>query len=701
MKKTPIFALMASAMLLASCGGDQASSAPTSTPASEATSAQSEVQPASQEESLPEPEISSEPAIQYQEVTIDEAIWIAAEAGETPTERIYILTGKIKSISKYAYGEMILQDDTGEIFVYGVQSADGSVYFDKLEDRPDVGDTIKLLCTLNMFGSTPQVKSGWLLEVTHATDERVFEDKTIAEAREAAAEALVSVTGVVAKITFANGHNPNGFYLVDSTGSIYIYSPSAALDVQEGNLVKANGVKTYYILETELEPAAKFGYQGSCQLQDAKVVSNDKGSHEFDKSWIKESTVKDIVETPFDTNITTNIYKVNAYLEKRPGQGFVNYYFFDLDQATGSYVYTLCNGSDFAYLDAFDGKIVTVYLSALNAKATMTGCNYRFIPVLVEDNGFQFDPKDGAEFAVNYYGVGQFLDSYDADPSLSVISSVTSELLGLKDVPLTYSSDNESIAYFETVEDGVVFHTKDPGETKINVSATYADVTFKATVDIKVNQPEVPESLTVAQAIAAEDETTITVRGIVASSLVNQSGFLMIDETGVIAIRMNDKADLEKLSLGNEVIIQGTKTHFKPGTNIIGQICVNEATLVLNLYGSHDYSTASFDSTKTVEELYSFSAAEDHSAQGYVVNAQLVVKKSAYSTNYYVTDGKYEIYLYAGSGGQYAWLDEYLEKDIKIEMVMCNWNTKAEYRGMIISIQPEGGSKIINNLNFR
>lgn len=63
--------------------------------------------------------------------------------------------------------------------------------------------------------------------------------------------------------------------------------------------------------------------------------------------------------------------------------------------------------------------------------------------------------------------------------------------------------------------------------------------------------------------------------------------------------------------------------------------------------------------------------------------------------------GKYEIYLYAGSGGQYAWLDEYLEKDIKIEMVMCNWNTKAEYRGMIISIQPEGGSKIINNLNFR
>ena len=175
----------------------------------------------------------------------------------------------------------------------------------------------------------------------------------------------------------------------------------------------------------------------------------------------------------------------------------------------------------------------------------------------------------------------------------------------------------------------------------------------------------------------------------------------MIDETGVIAIRMNDKADLEKLSLGNEVIIQGTKTHFKPKEGVVGQICVNEATVVLNLYGAHDYSTASFDSTKTVEQLYAFSPAEDHSAQGYTLTARLTKAVDTYATKYHVTDGKREIYLYAGSGKQYAWLDEYLEKDIEIEMVMCNWNTKSYYVGMIIAIKPDGQNKIVNDLNFR
>ena len=41
-------------------------------------------------------------------------------------------------------------------------------------------------------------------------------------------------------------------------------------------------------------------------------VQIEETNSEFDKTWITDSTVKDIVETPVTENITTNIYKVNA-----------------------------------------------------------------------------------------------------------------------------------------------------------------------------------------------------------------------------------------------------------------------------------------------------------------------------------------------------------------------------------------------------
>ena len=109
-------------------------------------------------------------------------------------------------------------------------------------------------------------------------------------------------------------------------------------------------------------------------MDDAIVISNDKGSADFDKSWITESTVKEIMDTPVTEDITAKIFKVNALVKKAPGNGFTNYYIDDIDGVTGSYVYTQCNGGDFGWLDEFDGKICTVYLVALNAKASTSGC---------------------------------------------------------------------------------------------------------------------------------------------------------------------------------------------------------------------------------------------------------------------------------------------------------------------------------------
>ena len=121
---------------------------------------------------------------------------------------------------------------------------------------------------------------------------------------------------------------PIGVYLVDGTNSIYIYDADIAGQVSIGNKITVLGQKDYWILAEEQNNAQKFGYQGCCQISDAILYENDKGSHTIDYSWCEELSVKDILEIPVTENVTTTTFKTTALVKKVPGNGFVNYYFF-------------------------------------------------------------------------------------------------------------------------------------------------------------------------------------------------------------------------------------------------------------------------------------------------------------------------------------------------------------------------------------
>ena len=122
-------------------------------------------------------------------------------------------------------------------------------------------------------------------------------------------------------------------------------------------------------------------------------------------SFAKETTIKEFVNIPVTNNISGEVFKVNSYIKRqqKEGQNFVNYYFYDLDEKTGSYAYTQCNGSDFSWLDEFDGKICTVYLSAINAKSTASGCFWRFVPLSVKDENYQFNTANVGQFVYDYH----------------------------------------------------------------------------------------------------------------------------------------------------------------------------------------------------------------------------------------------------------------------------------------------------------
>jgi hypothetical protein len=640
---------------------------------------------------------------EYETITIAQALELCGEPGNITTERYYI-RATVKTVTNAAYGQMIIEDETGSIEVYGTYSADGELNYSALDERPVKGDEVLLHCILQNYNGTKEVKNARLIEFKKNVanvDLSTYTAATVKEAREAAVGTKVKVSGVVAAITYANGMKPIGFVLVDNTQSIYVYGGDATQQVQVGNKVEIAASKTYWILSDEQSLASKFGYNGCNQLEDAYLVSNDKKTDNvFDKSWIEESTVKAMLDTPVTEDVTTKIFKVNALVSKVPGSGFTNYYFNDLDGKTGTYTYTQCNGNDFTWLDQYDGKICTVYLMLLNAKSTQSGCVWRFLPVAVEDNGFTFDKNLAAEHAVIYYGIPQFQTTYSGDPALEVVTSVDSKLLGFEGAVLTYSSSNTAVVDFKVEGDKTIMHCGNAGKATITVKGAYNGKEYSETIEITVTSNADVDYVNVAGAIAAAKGETVTVKGIVGPSLVNKTGFYLIDESGVIAVQ-TDADTMATLQLGNEVILTGVRhINTKGGTNYFGQSCLNDATVVSNAYGKHDYSTSSFVTDKTLKEVYDLDPTVDYSTSVFVVKAKVKVEESQYYTNIYLVDENgTQLRLYCSSAKQYNWLKDFAGQEITIEVAACNWNDKNYYTGCVLAVITEDG-KVYNELNF-
>lgn len=646
-------------------------------------------------------EVPSELPADGTELTIAEILALPVASGVTTTQH-YIVKATVESISNAAYGAMWITDGTGSISVYNSKNADGTVGYADMEDKPYKGDTVTLKCTVQNFNGTMEIKQAYIVEFAHAEitiDPAEYTEMTIAEARDAETGAKVKVSGVVAQITYANGMKPSGVILVDGTSSIYVYDGDLAARCAIGNTISVYASKTYWILETEQANAEKFGYKGCNQLESAVLISNDDGNTAFDTSWIETTTVKDILDTPVSTDISTRIFKVTAQVKEVPGSGFTNYYINDLDGKTGSYAYSQCNGGDFEWLRAYDGKIVTVYVMALNAKSTSSDCYWRFLPVAVVDEGFDPASVNFAENAVKYYGVGQFLSYYSGNPALELLPSVSNELLGYTDLTLTYVSSDPSII---SIDDGVM-NCRKTGTATITVTGTWGDQTYSQDVTISVEIAQQEETYpTVADAIAANVGDTVTVKGIVGPSLVNRTGFYLIDDNAIIAVVVSDAAILETLEIGQEVVLEAKRDLFHNNEgNHAGQIALTEAKVISNFYGNHAYSTSFFITGKTLADIVALDITEHHSTEVYVVKAVVEYVETAYYTTLNITHNGVTLKLYMSGAGQYGWLKEFAGQEVTLEIAPCNWNNKKdEYRGCVLAVVHEDGTKTLNTLNF-
>ena len=642
----------------------------------------------------------------YEFISLPHAIAIARDGGDDfVSSTKYYITGWVSNVSNYGYGSITITDGNVSIFAYGIANyMEGDTW-------PLLGDVVVLEAVIGTKGSNVELKNATRIVEWHdvAVNQTEYTVSTIAEAREASAGEKVIVTGVVAGFTYKNatlpssfggGYVRDGLYLVNGSDSIYVYGVGLCSAVEIGNTITIAATKEFFIQENEVSLANKFNFTGACQLSEAYLISNAGGNTSILENEFEETTIKDLMSNKFDNNVTTQIYKVNAVIKLSQGSGFVNYYIDDLDGKTGSYTYTKCNGNDFAWIDEYlneDGEyLCTLLVTLCNAKATASGCVWRFIPVAIIDS-YTFDLEDTNDYVFDYHVTTQFEREYYADPQIDLVTSVSSTLLGFEGATISYVSNDESIATITTVEGKQVLNIIQVGEVDITVTVTYNNKTEEYVVRLARRTEPTFESLTVEEAINARVDSFVVVEGIVGPSLVNQTGFYLIDESGVIAIRTTTEV-MDKVALGNRVVVTGQRVQFKSSVDIAGQTCILDAELTHNYYGSHEYSTESFEES-TLEALAAKPVSENHTTQVYIIEATVYSKDNTH----YIKLGDKSISIYCSGAGQNAWLEAVCDGQttVKLEVALCNWNEKNPYKVCILAYYKADGTKVVNTLNFK
>jgi hypothetical protein len=181
--------------------------------------------------------------------------FLAAEVGDTQ----YRLSGVITDIANDKYGNLYLQDFSGETYVYGIED---------FEDKGlKVGDIITLVGKRAEYKGTPQVGSAVLESSIPVTTATIAEVLTKPDD----ANTYFMVTGEITQITNTDYGN---LYLKDGDSEIYLYGcyPGyGATGNDRKGLLDAKGIK---VGDTLTVISTKGSYNGADQLSNGIYFSH-------------------------------------------------------------------------------------------------------------------------------------------------------------------------------------------------------------------------------------------------------------------------------------------------------------------------------------------------------------------------------------------------------------------------------------------
>ena len=199
----------------------------------------------------------------------------------------------------------------------------------------------------------------------------------------------------------------------------------------------------------------------------------------------------------------------------------------------------------------------------------------------------------------------------------------------------------------------------------------------------------------------AADDEVVTIKGIVAGGIANKEGFYLVDETGVITVT-TAKANLSDISVGNEVIIRGVKGHNKDAAKThAGQANIYDAEILVNNYGNHEYSTATFIEGKTFNDIKALDVNDDIASQVYILRGKITITETAYFSSIKFEDANgTTLTLYCSGANQYSWAKDYSGQEVTVEFAICNWNNKTFWAGCLLSLTTDDGVKVNNTYNL-
>lgn len=228
------------------------------------------------------------------------------EAGNTTKEKYYTM-GYIKSIEKAQYGNLTIEDRDGKtLIVYGSFNFDGTIGFNDLKNKPDIGNLVVLYGAMTNFNGTKEMKNAWIMQIdgtiqTYTTEEKIAKAKAALEAKTvtidtAATEvALPTVDGLTITWTLAEGTTacaltadglkvsaatlPEANTIVKATAKFTIDSTEGTAEVSI--IVKSANAPTESKLVFDFSAAAPEG-------------AADKDTWNADKTAVREITVNGI-----------------------------------------------------------------------------------------------------------------------------------------------------------------------------------------------------------------------------------------------------------------------------------------------------------------------------------------------------------------------------------------------------------------------
>jgi predicted small secreted protein len=214
-----------------------------------------------------------------------------------------------------------------------------------------------------------------------------FDAISISEAKAQPDGATVTVQAIVARVTYKGSMTKQGMFLIDTSGTIFVYNGSATqanlANVENGNKVVVTGTIVHYIKPDLVDVAASQNFEGNLQISDVTVDNLDTNVYQLPIDPILDGTVEGVLATPPSTNISSNIYKMTVSVSKVAAQYYTNYYLDSLSSSQQLLLYSQNNGRDYEWLEPYLGLEIDIYVGIQELNVKASGSVWRMCAIAV------------------------------------------------------------------------------------------------------------------------------------------------------------------------------------------------------------------------------------------------------------------------------------------------------------------------------